>query len=247
MGHIRDLRLRKQPYNGPKPYQARVHAGNRRKEKSFKTPEDAQAWIDWMESTVLFNPNGSYDDIVIRGRLLAKKHYSVNWEVGDLLLELVPLGTRGDQSRNVGEIIKQWIIDVDSPWSFQTLLKHRETAHHWPKDKREPEAPFTAHKLLANHKDRFEIMRPGLTIREAHRILGRKYKEPSSPTKNSSVYDKTRAMMSFASSALSQMRNAADADIEFAESIQENIDTTRFILDELEEELFGSNDFMEVA
>ncbi|MBA2706870.1 MAG: hypothetical protein H0U59_03590 [Gemmatimonadaceae bacterium] len=81
------------------------------------------------------------------------------WGLGDLLLEVPePL-----VARVAGELGK----------SESEFRRYREVASRWPADRR-VQASWSAHRDLKDHDDRFELIHPDMTVREAALAAGKK-------------------------------------------------------------------------
>lgn len=82
------------------------------------------------------------------------------WRIGDLVLEAVPVGTRGQtrtsqgQERYACEQVRRLAEEIGLPYS--RAQHYRWTANRWPAEKREPRCAFSLHQGLRGRPDRFE-------------------------------------------------------------------------------------------
>src|SRR4051812_33399223 len=82
------------------------------------------------------------------------------WALGDLLLNEVPLADIGRFAKMIGR-------------SEGELRRLRDVAEKWPAQERQA-ASWSAHRDLKDLPDRFENIRPGMTVREAAEAAGKK-------------------------------------------------------------------------
>jgi len=110
-------------------------------------------------------------ELVSEGRALLHQEGNLNWRWADLVARVMP---RDSQDRGV---VVAWAEDIgwlETGRTVTTLLSFRTTALAWPADKRCPQASFTAHQELAAEPNRFEIIRPGMSKRQARVAAGKK-------------------------------------------------------------------------
>ena len=62
------------------------------------------------------------------------------------------------------------------------LRSYREVARAWPPDKRVA-ASWTAHRTLMNSPDRFDIIQPGMTLRQAQKATGKNPADTEHPSR----------------------------------------------------------------
>jgi hypothetical protein len=111
-----------------------------------------------------------YTEAVRIGKKLVLKHGNTCWETGDLMLELAPQSRDGVQT-GTKATIEQWMVDVESPWAFKTLMGRRKISYQWPKGKR-AKASYSVHEALAYHPDRFTLIRDDMKNAEARKLSG---------------------------------------------------------------------------
>jgi hypothetical protein len=63
-----------------------------------------------------------------------------------------------------------------------SLRSYREVARAWPQDKRVA-ASWTAHRTLMNHPDRFDIIQPKMTLRQAQKATGKNPADTEHPSR----------------------------------------------------------------
>lgn len=115
----------------------------------------------------------TYKQLVARGKKLAVKTHKLQWEWGDLALEVCPRTfdkeRQDDQwhpERKISRRLRLFIQDTECPYAFNTLNRMRGVSHAWPKNRR-VEAAWGVHDVLASDPDRFKLIKPGMTRREA--------------------------------------------------------------------------------
>jgi hypothetical protein len=110
-------------------------------------------------------------ELVAEGRALLRQEGNLNWKWGDLVLRVMPPG-----SSDRGAIV-QWAEEIgwlETGRQVTTLLTFRTVAMAWPPDTRCEGATFTVHAELAAMPTRFEVIRPGMTKRQARVLAGKK-------------------------------------------------------------------------
>lgn len=107
-------------------------------------------------------------ELVANTRRLEDQFSTVQWAWGDLALEVVPPGLG---SKLISPFLDAFEEDYEFPWSHYTLLNLRRVCVSFPRDKR-CKASFNAHRELAYHPDRFELMRDELSRKEAMQLAG---------------------------------------------------------------------------
>jgi len=109
--------------------------------------------------------------LVAEGRALLQQEGSLNWRWADLVARVMP-----PNSQDRGAVVA-WAEEIgwlETGRTVTTLLSFRTTALAWPTKKRCSQASFTAHQELAAEANRFEIIRPGMTKRQARVAAGKK-------------------------------------------------------------------------
>ena len=86
--------------------------------------------------------------------------------------------------------LEQLADDIGSDLTAAGLKSYREVARAWPLDQRVA-ASWTAHRTLKNLPNRFDVIKPGMTLRQAQRATG---KEPAD-TENPSRWSLERRVM----------------------------------------------------
>jgi hypothetical protein len=109
--------------------------------------------------------------LVAEGRALLQQEGNLNWRWGDLVARVMP-----PHSPDRGQLV-EWAEQIgwfDTGRTLPTLLFLRTVALAWPEEKRLSEVSFTVHAELAAMPNRFELIRPGLTKRQARVLAGKK-------------------------------------------------------------------------
>jgi len=109
--------------------------------------------------------------LVAEGRALLQQEGNLNWRWGDLVARVMP-----PHSQERGAVVA-WAEEIgwlETGRTVTTLLSLRTTALAWPADKRCAEASFTAHQELAAETNRFAIIQPGMSKRQARVAAGKK-------------------------------------------------------------------------
>lgn len=119
----------------------------------------------------------SYDALVEAGREARHQADNVQWTEGDLALQVEHLqATERPRDPETGAFIedeakalKRYAGDIGMGYS--TLKNYRATASAWPPDRRLSGASFEAHRVLNAQEDRFDLLRPEMSVREAEDIV----------------------------------------------------------------------------
>jgi hypothetical protein len=109
--------------------------------------------------------------LVKEGKALLQQEGNLNWRWGDLVARVMP-----PHSPDRGRLV-EWAEEIgwlDTGRTLPTLLSLRTVALAWPPDKRLADVSFTVHAELAAMPNRFELIRPGLTKRQARVLAGKK-------------------------------------------------------------------------
>lgn len=109
--------------------------------------------------------------LVAEGRALLKQEGNLSWRWADLVARVMP---PNHQDRGVVVAWAEEIGWLETGRTVTTLLSFRTTALAWPADKRCAQASFTAHQELAAEPNRFEIIQPGMSKRQARVAAGKK-------------------------------------------------------------------------
>lgn len=109
--------------------------------------------------------------LVEEGKALLRQEGNLNWRWGDLVARVMP-----PNSPDRGRLV-EWAEQIgwfETGRSLPTLLSLRTVALAWPEEKRLPDVSFTVHAELAAVPNRFALIRPGLTKRQARVLAGKK-------------------------------------------------------------------------
>jgi hypothetical protein len=109
--------------------------------------------------------------LVAEGRALLQQEGNLNWRWGDLVLRVMPPG-----SADRGTLV-EWAEEIgwlETGRTIATLLSFRTVALAWPPEKRLEGVSFTVHAELAALPERFEVIEPGMTKRQARIAAGKK-------------------------------------------------------------------------
>jgi hypothetical protein len=96
-----------------------------------------------------------WTDFLKRGRRVIRTKSASNFELGDLLIEML-----ADRSLATGEVTRIVGLFARQIRSTEKSLKgYRYVAAAWPADKRRDDVPWTVHRNLAPDPNRFELIR----------------------------------------------------------------------------------------
>ncbi|WP_236241787.1 DUF6192 family protein [Streptomyces sp. CC228A] len=90
-----------------------------------------------------------------QGRDLVQEETSIQFQLGDLTLKMVP-SQRNGGNRGVFPIMDRFADSIGI--NVHTLLGYRFTASHWPPEKRAPGVSWSIHRALESLNDRFELI-----------------------------------------------------------------------------------------
>jgi hypothetical protein len=111
-----------------------------------------------------------WNELVAEGRRLVKQEGEARFALGDRALEIAPMGDDGVRN---GSTEKLWRYAQEIDVEPATLQEYRRIAHAWPATRRlVASVSWSAHQVLAGHKDRFELIQPKMTVRGAQIALG---------------------------------------------------------------------------
>lgn len=96
-----------------------------------------------------------WDRYVRRGRTLVKRFSSVQFDLGDLVIEMIQGRPRA--RGEIGEIIELFAHEIGL--APDTLRKYYDVARSWPKDKRREDVSFSVHEALAWTRSRYTKIR----------------------------------------------------------------------------------------
>ncbi|MFD5563812.1 DUF6192 family protein [Kitasatospora griseola] len=110
-----------------------------------------------------------WKDMVHRGQRLVDSESAVQFQLGDIGLEMVPLPPKGKRlPAKAYSMLADYADEVGL--TRETFEGYRLVAGAWPKDKRQKGVCWTVHSILSYRHDRFElILDPPM-----HRKTGRK-------------------------------------------------------------------------
>lgn len=93
-----------------------------------------------------------------------------NWRLGDAALEIAPMGETTAPHTNAYKILGQYATEIGI--DFESLLKYRSTASAWEASKRLPSTSWSVHQKLGSKPSVQQLIRPGMTVTQAHAALG---------------------------------------------------------------------------
>lgn len=123
------------------------------------------------------DPTMSYEGLVEAGRAAREQADNMQWVEGDLALEVevLPPNERprdpetGDFIADETKALKRYADDIGI--NYSTLKDYRRTAVAWPERARASAVPWRVHYVLASQEDRFDLIAPGMTVRQAERLV----------------------------------------------------------------------------
>ncbi|MFE2595779.1 DUF6192 family protein [Streptomyces sp. NPDC059396] len=139
-----------------------------------------------------------WDRYVRRGRKLVNKISGLQFDIGDLVIEM--LHDRPHAHGEAAEIIEQFAHAIGL--APNTLRRYYQVARQWPEAKRRPDVCFSVHAELAYTRNRYSKIRKDpvdpftgerrWTVNEAIRAADR---QPHSPTNSEERLAKTRSLL----------------------------------------------------
>jgi hypothetical protein len=119
----------------------------------------------------------SYEGLVEAGREARHQADNLQWTEGDLALqvEALPADERprdpetGEFVADEAKTLQRYANDIDIP--YNTVRLYRHVAGAWPIDTRVSGVAWGAHHALASQDDRFALIHPTITVREAEKIV----------------------------------------------------------------------------
>jgi hypothetical protein len=99
------------------------------------------------------------DTTLDRCRTLVKAGESAAWELGDLILEILPMG-KPNVNTGVAKAIRALATEIGGEPA--TLTQYRKVAHGWPEGCRHPSATWMAHKAYMGPPQTAEARRQTL-------------------------------------------------------------------------------------
>ncbi|MGA5632506.1 DUF6192 family protein [Streptomyces lydicamycinicus] len=126
-----------------------------------------------------------WQPIVRKGRKLIKQKSSLQFALGDLVIDALVGHPRGHGE--VGEVIDLLAHQIGI--NATTLREYYEIATQWPEEKRRPEVCWSVHKTLAYVRSRYILIRKDpfdpiskenrWTVNEAQKVANRSFDTPS--------------------------------------------------------------------
>jgi len=117
----------------------------------------------------------SYEGLVEAGRAARERADDYQWEEGDLALQVEhlpsterPRDPEGLFIEDQAKALKRYAIDIDL--AYRTLATYRRVADAWPSTSR-AHCSWDVHRALAAQDDRFDLIRPDMTVRQAEDIV----------------------------------------------------------------------------
>jgi hypothetical protein len=119
---------------------------------------------------VLIN-SPSWGELLAEGRKLDQKQGGLAWEWGDWALAVTTGSAPGQRDATLRKAMEE--AEIGSI-NFSTMLTYMRAAEAWPLDERVQDTNYTSHLALANHPNRFSLIKPGMSYRDAQRAAGNK-------------------------------------------------------------------------
>lgn len=112
---------------------------------------------------------------------------SRNWFLGDAALEIAPMSTNGTNNR-AQDNLQQFADEIGVSW--ESLDNYRKVAAAWSADTRVSGTSWKVHQMLAGRQ---ELIKPGMTVTQAHTALGQRNIGRTGP--RSSAQDRARQVV----------------------------------------------------
>lgn len=138
---------------------------------------------------------------VRRGRTLVRTKTNVQFELGDITLEMIPKQRNDFEDHGVQAALRAYANAIGLAYS--TLKTYRHVAIAWPEERRNPDVSFRIHDVLSAHPSRYrKILTPKVdpvsgerrwTVNEALRAAGR---TPQHPVTSQERVDRVRDLVS---------------------------------------------------
>ena len=179
-----------------------------------------------------------WNSLVKRGKTLVGHQRENQWAIADLILavtpvEMFPTGIHSEFT--VKDALRAFAREIDLDMKLGALLEYRANAIAWPPGKRCLGASWSAHRALGPHPDRFNLMRPGLTHKQATELAGRKKWTPPS-NKLTAEPEEIRSIIAWANRLLRRAETlTANSVLNYKEraKFHELVDTTEFRVENL--------------
>jgi hypothetical protein len=133
-------------------------------------------------------------ELVEEGRELLARERTTQWEIADLTRRVEPLGSKNKKNGSYRRL-RAWADAIGWPYQFGTLRMYRETAEAWPDARRLASTCFSAHADLRHHRNRFKLLKAGMTLQQARDAAGfaqRKSKTAVPPSLIDDLHDGVR-------------------------------------------------------
>src|SRR5213592_4071015 len=114
-------------------------------------------------------PNMSWNQIVNKGKALTKREDNLGWAWGDLAVKAVD----EIDGHGVEYAIQKLCYESGYEGCWKTVQVRYYTAKSWPPEKRVKGCSFKAHQVLNQNKNRFRILKPGMTAAKASDLVGK--------------------------------------------------------------------------
>jgi hypothetical protein len=115
-------------------------------------------------------------NLIEEGRRLDKREGNLRWEWGDWALKVAPMGALGVKTGAYERLQEAMGEAGIESVAAKTVMGYREVADVWPATVRTG-AAWSVHQMLALREDRLDLIRDGMTVREAREITGRRAPE----------------------------------------------------------------------
>ncbi len=127
--------------------------------------------------------------LVDRAVRLAKKHGALQWELGDVLLQLAPMQPRGGR-RGTHVYLLLELVAQKSDYSVDALRTLRMVAYRWPPPERLSGVSFDLHRLFSSPQARKEVLQQWAMTPDRKPEALEEYMRPSSRIHRMSHQDK---------------------------------------------------------
>jgi hypothetical protein len=110
------------------------------------------------------------------GKQLVADDRALQWRWGDTLVSLINHFAKPSANGKgfaVEDVLLEWSHTIDYQGPQSTLRTYYYTAKNWPKNKRLDKTSWSTHMMLAGHSERFDLIKPGMTVKAAAKLSGR--------------------------------------------------------------------------
>lgn len=135
-----------------------------------------------MSERIYGHTSRQWNNLIDAAYLIAKDESDVRWAWADLFAKVSPreihiIGSRKKEERGTVPTVREVLIAFKKAakleMSLATMLEYRNTALAWPPNRRVDGATHSAHRALVAHPNRFNILKPGMSFKEASLAAGR--------------------------------------------------------------------------